>query len=148
MRRIDIRWASPTPPANYLDPVGATLGLTRREVNRGLRGLGLREQALRQRPELVEPSVNGRGEQQACRTDQQARDRVERRKGLEDDARAALHRDEDRRRDERAAGKDDRERRERDWERASNDELFDPRFGDRERAHGDEEAERDGVGVG
>src|SRR5437660_11802979 len=97
MRRIDIRLASPTPPANYLDPVGATLGLTRPEVNRGLRGLGLREQALRQRTELLEPSVNGRGEQQACRTDQQARDRVERTEGLEDDARGALHGHEDRR---------------------------------------------------
>ena len=114
----------------------------------GLRGLGLREQALGQRTELVQPSVNRRGEQQACRTDEQARDRVERRKGLEDDARAALYRDEDRRRDERAAGKDDRERRERDWERASNDELFYPRLGDRERADRDEEAERDVVGVG
>src|SRR5438552_2432382 len=148
MRRIDIWWASPTPPANYLDPVGATLGLTRREVNRGLRGLGLREQALCQRTELVEPSVNGRGEQQACRTDQQARDRVERRKGLEDDARAALHRHEDRRRDERPARQDDRDRRKRDRERAPNDELFDPRLGHRERADWDEEAERDIVGVG
>src|SRR5438309_4984058 len=103
MRRIDIRWASQTPPANYLDPVGAALRLTRPQVTRGLRGLGLREQALRHRTELVEPSVNGRGEQQACRTDQQARDRVERRKGLEDDARAALHCHEDRCRDERPA---------------------------------------------
>ena len=52
----------------FLDPVNRTVRLRGREVKRDL--CGLREQSLGEWTELVEPAVDGRGEKQACRSDE------------------------------------------------------------------------------
>ena len=54
-------------------------------------------------------AIHGRGEEQACRADEQARHGIQRRERLERDTGTAFHRDEDRRRDQRASRKSDRE---------------------------------------
>src|SRR6266568_5050211 len=138
MRRIDIRWVLPDPTGGFSGP-SATLRPSGREVKRDLCRLG--EQSLSQRSELMQAAVDGCGEQQACRSDEQSGDGIKRRQSFEGDARAALERDEYRRGDQRAPGKNDRERRQRDRERAAGDELVDSRLGDGERADRHEEAE-------
>src|SRR2546423_5286019 len=101
MRRIDIRWVLPDPTGDLPGPEVPTLRSRGCEVKRDL--CRRREQALGERAKLVEAAIDRRREQQTRRTDEQARDRVEGRQSLERDARAALDRDEHRRRDERAA---------------------------------------------
>ena len=59
----------------------------------------------------MQAAIDGRGEKQACRPDEQTGHGIERRQRLERHARAALHRDENRGRDKRASRKNDRERR-------------------------------------
>ena len=76
----------------------------------GFTSNALREEALLQRAKLVQSAIDRGREQQARRSDKQARNRVERGKGLEGDARTPLDRDEHRGRDERAAREHDRDR--------------------------------------
>src|SRR5688572_8717106 len=98
-----------TPPANELGPVDDTLGPATREVKADLPGLAANDSALGERPELVQPSVYCRREQQAGRSHEQPKDREEWRERLERHARATLHGHKNGSREQRATREHDRE---------------------------------------